>query len=114
MKWFTKSGSFAIIEIVKSNLISRRKALRLLGLTVAFGVGTSVGVMTSASTAGAGEASGLVRRASCTLVRYYVATYSAPVAEAWARSKGATDADIRTARRCITPQRTAQVGYAAE
>jgi hypothetical protein len=95
MKWFTKSGSFAMIEIIKSERISRRKALRLLGLTVAFGVATSVGVMTSAS---------------CTLVRYYVATYSAPVAEAWARSKGATEADIRTARRCITPQRTAQVG----
>ena len=54
MKWFTKSESFAIIEIIKSKLISRRKALRLLGLTVAFGVATSVGVMTSASTAGAG------------------------------------------------------------
>jgi len=25
MKWFTKSGSFAIIEIIKSKLISRRK-----------------------------------------------------------------------------------------
>ena len=114
MKWLTKSGSFAMIEIIKPELIAPRKALRLLGLTVAFGVATSVGVMTSASTAGAAEASGLVRRASCTVVRYYVATYSAPVAEAWARNKGATDADIRTARRCITPQRTAQVGQAAD
>ncbi len=103
MKWFTKSGSFAMIEIIKSKRLSRRRGLRFLGLTVAFGVATSVGVLTSASTAGAREASGL-----------YVATYSAPVAEAWARSKGATDADIRTARRCITPQRTAQVGYAPE
>ena len=50
-----------MLEIIKSKLISRRKSLRLLGLTVAFGVATSVGVMTSASTAGAGEASGLVR-----------------------------------------------------
>ena len=97
-------------EIIKAELISRRKARRLLGLTVAFGVATSVGVMMSAFTAGASEASGHVRRASCTLVRYYVAAYSAPVAEAWARSKGATDADIQTARRCITPQRTVQVG----
>jgi hypothetical protein len=110
IKWLTKSGSFAMSEIIKAELISRRKARRLLGLTVAFGVATSVGVMMSASTAGAGEASGHVRRASCTLVRYYVAAYSAPVAEAWARSKGATDADIQTARRCITPQRTVQVG----
>jgi len=97
-------------EIIKAELISRRKARNPLGLTVAFGVATSVGVMTSASTAGAGEASGHVRRASCTLVRYSVAAYSAPVAEAWARSKGATDVDIQTARRCITPQRTVQVG----
>ena len=58
MKWFTKSGSFAMIEVIKSERISPRKSLRLLGLTVAFGVATSAGVMTSASTAGAGEASG--------------------------------------------------------
>ena len=101
-----------MIEIIKPELIAPRKALRLLGLTVAFGVATSVGVMMSASTASAGETSGHVHRASCTIVRYYVAKYSAPVAEAWARSKGATDTDIQTARRCIAPQQTAQVGYA--
>ena len=50
------------------------------------------GFTVTTSTANAGEASELARRASCTLVRYYVATYSAPAAEAWARSKGATDA----------------------
>ncbi len=55
----------------------------------------------AASTASAGETSGAARRASCMLVRYYVAKYSAPAAEAWARSKGATEADIRTARSCI-------------
>ena len=81
--------------------------MRLIG---AFVVATSVGFMISASAAEAGDASGYVRRASCTLVRYYVAKYSAPAAEAWARSKGATDAEINTARRCITPQNTAQVG----
>jgi hypothetical protein len=59
----------------------------------------------TASTASAGEASGHVRRAPCILVRFYVAKYSAPAAEAWARSKGATDADIQTARRCIAPAR---------
>ena len=66
------------------------------------------------STASAGETGGLVRRASCVLVRFYVAKYSAPAAEAWARSKGATDADIQTARRCISPQQTAQIGHAAD
>jgi hypothetical protein len=66
------------------------------------------------SAASAGETSGLVRRASCVLVRFYVAKYSAPAAEAWARSKGATDADIQTARRCILLQKTAQVGHVAD
>ena len=65
-----------------------------------------------ATTATAGD--GLVHRASCTVVRYYVAKYTAPAAEAWARSKGATEADIETARRCITPQQTAQVVHAAQ
>jgi hypothetical protein len=66
------------------------------------------------STASAGETGGLVHRVSCVLVRFYVAKYSVPTAEAWARSKGATDADIQTARRCILPQQTAQVGHVAD
>ena len=50
----------------------------------------------------AGEASGgVLRRVSCAVVRYYVAKYSVPAAEQWARSKGATDAEIETARRCL-------------
>ena len=95
---------------MSENIKSHCKALRPLRLTGAFVVAASVGFMISTSTAGAGDASGYFRRASCTLVRYYVAKYSAPTAEAWARSKGATDAEISTARRCITPQHTAQVG----
>jgi hypothetical protein len=77
------------------------------------GVGLMLGdfpVMTS--TASAGEANRPSRRASCHLVRYYVARYGAPAAEAWARSKGATDADIQGAQRCIAPQRTAEIGQA--
>ena len=53
------------------------------------------------------------RRASCTLVRYYVARYTAATAEAWARSKGATDAEIRIAGGCIKPQLTALLGHVA-
>ena len=71
-------------------------------------------VVISVPIARAGEASGLVHRASCALVRYYVARYSASAAETWARSKGATNAEIQTARRCITPQRTAQVSHIVE
>jgi hypothetical protein len=47
------------------------------------------------------ERSGLIHRASCAVVRYYVARYSASAAEMWARSKGATDAEIEAARRCL-------------
>jgi hypothetical protein len=68
----------------------------------------------SASTAAAGEARGLMRRASCTLVRYYVARYTAATAEAWARGKGATDAEIQTARGCMRPQQTALIGHVAD
>ena len=51
---------------------------------------------------------GLVHRASCSVVRYYVAKYSAPAAEAWARSKGATEPEIEAARKClnVVPART--------
>ena len=64
------------------------------------------------SEAFAGESGGIFHRASCSVVRYYVAKYSASAAEAWARSKGATEGEIEAARRCITPtgpnMRTAQ------
>jgi hypothetical protein len=53
--------------------------------------------------ADAGEQSGVVHKVSCTVVRYYVAKYSAAAAEAWARGHGATDAEIETARRCLPP-----------
>jgi hypothetical protein len=47
------------------------------------------------------SASGILHRASCTMVRLYVAKYTAPAAEAYARSKGATDAEIEAARLCL-------------
>jgi hypothetical protein len=46
-------------------------------------------------------------RVSCTVVRYYVAKYTVAAAEAWARSKGAAEAEIETARHCLKVQ-TAQ------
>ena len=62
------------------------------------------------SQAEAAEYQNLVHRASCTVVRYYVARYSASAAEMWARSHGATDAEIDSARRCLNGRsaRTAQ------
>jgi len=55
----------------------------------------------------AGEKSGILHRISCTMVRYYVALYSATATELYAREKGANDAEIDAARRCIKPE-TAQ------
>jgi hypothetical protein len=53
----------------------------------------------AATQAEAGEP--LIHRASCTVVRYYVAKYSAAAAESWARSHGATQAEIEAARHCL-------------
>ena len=66
-----------------------------------------------ASQAEAAERSGLVHRASCAVVRLYVAKFSAFAAEAWARSHGATDAEIEAAKRCLrdAPARTARAGH---
>src|SRR5256885_15183445 len=62
----------------------------------------------------AGEGSALAKRASCTVVRYYVAIYTAPAAEAWARSHGATDAEIEAARNCLGKSQPAQTAQAAQ
>ncbi|SPP97648.1 conserved protein of unknown function [Bradyrhizobium vignae] len=47
-------------------------------------------------------------RISCSEVRYYVAKYSAQVAEMYARNHGATDAQIERARRCLPSNETAE------
>jgi hypothetical protein len=67
------------------------RAIAALSILMAFG-----------QVADAGERPNLVHRVSCTVVRYYVAKYSEWAAEAWARSHGATDAEIQTARSCLT------------
>jgi hypothetical protein len=65
------------------------------------GLAVAVALLALATDATAGEQPGLLRRASCTVVRFYVAKYSAAAAETWARSHGATDAEIEAARRCL-------------
>jgi hypothetical protein len=49
----------------------------------------------------AAERPGVFHRASCSVVRFYVARYSAAAAETWARSHGATENEIEAARHCI-------------
>src|SRR6478609_4527119 len=67
------------------------------------GFAVSAALLAFAPDAAAGEPQlGVFRRASCTVIRYYVAKYSAAAAESWARSKGATEAEIEVARRCVT------------
>ena len=50
----------------------------------------------------------MTRRVSCVDVRYYVAKYTVAAVEAYARGKGASDAEIEAARRCLPPTITAQ------
>ena len=65
------------------------------------GVGALAVVLSLTPSALAGGHSGIVNRVSCTVVRYYVAKYSASAAEMWARGHGATD-DL--GRAFVTPR----------
>jgi hypothetical protein len=61
----------------------------------------------SQATAGEQSKPRFLARMSCTVVRYYAAKYTVETAEQWARSKGATESEIETARHCLK-LRTAQ------
>jgi hypothetical protein len=73
-----------------------------------------VAVVLGFSPAEAFASEGMLHRASCSVVRYYVAKYSAPAAEAWARSKGATEAEIEAARRCLNGSSTRTIRTAQD
>jgi hypothetical protein len=66
--------------------------------------------LTFSLSSGALAERGVMQRLSCAMVRVYVARYSASAAEMWARSHGATDAQIEVARECLkgTADQTAQ------
>jgi hypothetical protein len=66
--------------------------------------------LTFSLSSGALAERGVVQRVSCAMVRVYVAKYSASTAEMWARSHGATDAQIEAARECLKgmPEQSAQ------
>jgi hypothetical protein len=67
-------------------------------------------MLSMGSGANAGARHSVAQRVSCSEVRYYVAKYSAATAEMYARSQGATEAQINAARRCLKdePAQTAQ------
>jgi hypothetical protein len=46
---------------------------------------------------------------SCSQVRFYVAKYSLPVAESYARSRGATDTEIEKAHQCLSANAQRQI-----
>ena len=64
-------------------------------------VGAVALTLSLSSGAVAANRHGIAQRVSCSVVRYYVAKYSASTAELWARSHGATEAEIAAARRCL-------------
>lgn len=66
----------------------------------------ALSVATSGAAVAGEQSGGVLRRISCPVVRYYVAKYSAPAAEQWARAKGASDAEIAVARRCLASDTT--------
>jgi hypothetical protein len=63
-------------------------------------------------TATAGVA--LFGQVSCAVVRFYVAKYSEAAAETWARSHGASNAEIETARHCLHPANVQTANFAAK
>ena len=68
-----------------------------------YGLGFLAVLCTTAGDARAGDQQPIFHRVSCTVIRFYVAKYSAGAAESWARSHGASEAEIENARRCLSP-----------
>jgi hypothetical protein len=87
--------------------ISNSKGAPRMGLRAFFVVAA---VLVSSSQIVEAAEQSVLRRVSCSVVRFYVAKYSAGAAEAYARSKGASEAEIESARRCLkgSPVITAQ------
>jgi len=65
------------------------------------GIGAIALTVSLSSEALAERQPGITHRMSCMMVRVYVARYSASTAEMWARSHGATEAQIEAARECL-------------
>jgi hypothetical protein len=66
------------------------------------GIATGAVLLAFGQGASAEERPGIAHKISCTVVRYYVAKYSAAAAETWARGHGATEAEIESARHCLS------------
>ena len=65
-------------------------------------IGAGILLLAMGSGVQAANEAGPDTRMSCSEVRYYVEKYTAEVAEMYARSRGATDAQINRARRYLS------------
>jgi hypothetical protein len=78
-----------IVAFVPSRwIVMMRRAILAFSILIALSQTATAGVL-------------LFGHVSCAVVRFYVARYSEVAAEKWARSHGASDAEIETARRCL-------------
>jgi hypothetical protein len=85
----TKTEAFEIAALVPSRWIAMmRRAIPAFAALIALSQTATAGVP-------------LFGHVSCAVVRFYVAKYSEATAEKWARSQGASNAEIETARRCL-------------
>lgn len=78
-----------------------RRAILAFAIVIAFSQAATAGVL-------------LFGHVSCTMVRFYVARYSEVAAEKWARSHGASDTEIETARRCLQSPNVQTASLAAK
>ena len=84
-----KTKAFEIAELVPSRgIVMMRRAIPAFAALIALSQTATAGVP-------------LFGQVSCAVVRFYVAKYSEAAAEKWARGRGASDAEIETARRCL-------------
>lgn len=89
MDWTAEPDAFEMAPLFPSRrIVMIRRAILAFATLIAFSQAATAGLP-------------LFSHVSCATVRFYVARYSATAAEKWARSHGASDADIETARRCL-------------
>ena len=89
-----KTEAFEVAALVSRGIAMMRRAILAFAALIALSQTATAGV-------------------SCAVVRFYVAKYSAAAAETWARSHGASDAEIETARRCLHPRANVQTASSA-
>ena len=90
----TKAEAFEVAALLSRGIAMIRRAIPAFVALIALSQTATAGV-------------------SCAVVRFYVAKYSEAAAETWARSHGASDAEIETARRCLHHRANVQTASSA-